>query len=58
MRRRFAVAPVILIALVLVQGITVAQVRPAIDNYIAPGYPYELVAARKADRRRRTRRHA
>jgi dipeptidyl-peptidase 4 len=24
--------------------------RPAIDNYISPGYPYELVAAKRADR--------
>jgi dipeptidyl-peptidase-4 len=50
MRRRFAVAPVILVALFVVQSGTLAQLRPSIDNYIAPGYPYELVAARKADR--------
>jgi dipeptidyl aminopeptidase/acylaminoacyl peptidase len=49
---------VILVALLVVQGSTRAQVRPfdgaqgrpSIDHYIAPGYPYELVAAKKADR--------
>ena len=27
-----------------------AQSRAKIDDYIAPGYPYELVSAKKADR--------
>jgi dipeptidyl-peptidase 4 len=31
-------------------GPSVAEARPAIDNYISPGYPYELVAAKRADR--------
>jgi dipeptidyl aminopeptidase/acylaminoacyl peptidase len=29
---------------------TDAQPRAAIDHYLAPGYPYELVSAKKADR--------
>ena len=50
MHRRIAYASVVLFALIVVQLTTVAQVRPSIDNYIAPGYPYELVAAKKAER--------
>jgi dipeptidyl aminopeptidase/acylaminoacyl peptidase len=58
MLRRIACAPFILVALVVVQIGSNAQVRPfdgaqgkpSIDSYIAPGYPYELVAAKKADR--------
>src|SRR5262245_56728487 len=48
--RRLAVASVVLVAALVLQTGTGAQVRPAIDNYISPGYPYELVAAKKADR--------
>jgi dipeptidyl aminopeptidase/acylaminoacyl peptidase len=49
MRRVALVSSVVVTALILQAG-TLAQVRPAIDNYISPGYPYELVSAKKADR--------
>ncbi len=29
---------------------TIAQSRSTVDQYLAPGYPYELVSAKKADR--------
>jgi dipeptidyl-peptidase-4 len=50
-RRRVSMVFLILIALVAaVERGTIAQTRPSIDSYIAPGYPYELVAAKRADR--------
>jgi dipeptidyl-peptidase-4 len=60
MARRVSLMLLVLLALLAVaQRGTVAQSapassfverRPAIDNYISPGYPYELVAAKRADR--------
>lgn len=51
MRRRVSMVFLIVIALVAaVDHGTIAQTRPSIDSYIAPGYPYELVSAKKADR--------
>jgi dipeptidyl aminopeptidase/acylaminoacyl peptidase len=50
LRRRTLSVSLALAALVLLGRGTVAQTRPGIDHYIAPGYPFELVAAKKADR--------
>ena len=41
---------VVLSLLAAFSGGTRAQTRSSIDSYLAPGYPFELVAARKADR--------
>ena len=50
MRRRVTFASIVVLALVAASAGTSAQVRPSIDSYLAPAYPYELVAAKKADR--------
>jgi dipeptidyl-peptidase-4 len=51
MRRRASMVFLILIAFVAAfdRG-TIAQTRPSIDHYIGAAYPYELVAAKKAER--------
>ena len=50
--RRSFVLLLVLVALVAsLQANTKAQpARSTIDNYLAPGYPFDLVAAKKADR--------
>jgi dipeptidyl-peptidase-4 len=48
---RASVLMLIVVALVsLAHAGASAQSRARIDDYLAPGYPYELVSARKADR--------
>lgn len=49
-RRAFMVSLVLLALVTAVERGTLAQSRSAIDSYIGPGYPYELVSAKKADR--------
>ncbi len=51
MNRRVSMMVLVFFALVTAaQQASVAQSRAAIDNYISPGYPYELVSAKKTDR--------
>src|SRR5688572_31926858 len=52
MRRRAVVLGLVFVALVAtIQRDTAAQQsRSTIDSYLAPGYPFELVSAKKADR--------
>jgi len=50
-RRRMPLMILVLFALVAsVDRATIAQSRSSIDQFLAPGYPFELVAAKKADR--------
>ena len=50
--RRFPRLPIVLVALLLVCSAmsTARQRRPSVDDFLSPAYPYELVAARTADR--------
>ena len=49
-RRRTLLIFVVLCALTSLGRGTVAQSRSTIDSYLSPGYPFELVSAKKADR--------
>ena len=53
MPRRRPLFPLVLVLLSLLAASgrgTLAQNRSSIDSFLAPGYPFELVAAKKADR--------
>jgi dipeptidyl aminopeptidase/acylaminoacyl peptidase len=48
--RRAFLLSVVMLALTIVGRDIGAQSRATIDHYLAPGYPFELVSAKKADR--------
>jgi dipeptidyl aminopeptidase/acylaminoacyl peptidase len=50
LRRRTLLVLAVSVMLPLFGGGTGAQTRAGIDQYLAPGYPFELVAAKTADR--------
>src|SRR4026209_1734732 len=49
-RRTFLLLGVFMVLATGLGRVTSAQSRSTVDQYIGPGYPYELVSAGKADR--------
>src|SRR2546429_8252702 len=49
---RFAIASLVIVALVVIPhpASQAAAVPPTIEQFLAPGYPTEIVSAKKADR--------